>query len=105
MRSTVMIASVMLLWTAAAGAEDEPRRWSDTAELSLVATSGNTESSSLGFKNILVGSWEKSEVTVRASGIRVETEKGSRRAVGVPGSFTVEGREAPAPTPGSRPSG
>ena len=91
MRTTAIIASVIVIWTTAAVAEDEPRRWSDTAEFSFVATGGNTESSSLGFKNTLIGSWDKSKITVRASGIRVETEEGSRRAVEVPsGGFTVE---------------
>lgn len=89
-RITATIVGVMLLGTAAAVAADESRRWSDTAELSFVATGGNTAASSFGLKNILVGSWGKSEIMVRASGIRVETEKGSRRAVELPGGgFTV----------------
>jgi len=89
-RPTAVIAAVLLIWTTAAVAGDEPGRWSETAEFSFVATGGNTESSSLAFKNTLIGSWGKNAITVRASAVRVDTEE-RRIAVERPsGQVTVE---------------
>jgi putative salt-induced outer membrane protein YdiY len=70
----------MLLSLPALGADDQEKAWSDTAELSFVATDGNSESMSLGFKNTAVREWEKSSLTIRAGGIRVETTTITRTA-------------------------
>jgi len=56
--------------------------WTDTAELSFVATSGNTETDALGFKDKLQRTWERSLFTLNAGGIRVETTTTDRFAVG-----------------------
>lgn len=60
--------------------EKAAKGWSDTAEFSFVATEGNSESTSLGFKNVLVREWDRSSLTFRAGGIRVEST-GPREAV------------------------
>jgi putative salt-induced outer membrane protein YdiY len=55
--------------------------WSDEAEFSFVATDGNSESMSLGFKNKTVRKREKSELIFRAGGIRVESTTFGRAAI------------------------
>jgi putative salt-induced outer membrane protein YdiY len=62
-------------------AEDKPKGWTDTAEFSFVATDGNAESTSLGFKNTLGRTWERSGVIFRVGGIRVKTTTFARTAV------------------------
>lgn len=86
----MLVAVLLLAVNPAIVAEDEPKNWSNTAELGFVGTSGNTDSSSLGFKDKFVRSWDKSQLEIRAAGIRVETEQGNRVAVEQPGGgFTV----------------
>ena len=47
--------------------------WKDTAEFSLVTTSGNSEGTTFGFKNTLSKKWDRSSFEVKAGGVRVET--------------------------------
>jgi putative salt-induced outer membrane protein YdiY len=70
----------LLLIAPAALAEEVTKGWKDVAEFSLVATDGNSESTSLGFKNTLTGEFDKSTVTFRVGGINVEST-GPRFAV------------------------
>jgi len=62
-------------------ADDEKQGWTDTAEFAFVATDGNSESSSLGFKNTLGREWDKSGVVFRVGGIRVESTTFTRTAL------------------------
>lgn len=65
-----------------ARAEDEKKLgWKDSAEFSLVSTQGNTESASLGFKNVLQRIWEDAELSIKAGGIRVQSTTASRIAI------------------------
>jgi putative salt-induced outer membrane protein YdiY len=66
-----------------------PTAWSDTAEFSYVATSGNSESSTLGFKNTLGRKWDDSSFELKAAAIRAENTTITRTAVGSPASFFV----------------
>lgn len=70
--AVVLALSALLLGLHPVAAEEETR-WSDTAEFSLVMTSGNSESSTLGFKNTATRKWTNSLLTLNAGGIRVET--------------------------------
>jgi len=79
--TTTLTVIALLLSLPALGADDQEKGWSDTAEVSFVATDGNSESSSLGFKNTAIREWEKSSLTIRAGGIRVETTTITRTAV------------------------
>src|SRR5262252_3161378 len=59
-------------------AEDKPAEkpklgWGDSAELAYVVTSGNSELSTLGFKNTLTRTWENALLEVKAGGIRAES--------------------------------
>ena len=80
-----------LLTTASTGAQEvkTKKAWSDTAELSLVATDGNSESQTLGFKNVYKRVWERSSIEITASGIRSESTDVTRTAFGTPTVFVV----------------
>jgi putative salt-induced outer membrane protein YdiY len=75
-----MIASAMLLPVTWAE-EEKTEGWTDSAEFSLVSTSGNTDSTTLGFKNSLGRDWARSTFVFNAGGIRVASENGSRFAI------------------------
>jgi putative salt-induced outer membrane protein YdiY len=78
-----LVAALLLVLTAPPSLADGPKLgWADTAEFSLVATSGNTESQTFGFKDKLTRTWERSLFTVNAGGIRVETTTTDHFAVG-----------------------
>ena len=77
-------------WPARAGeGEGQEKHWSDTAELSLVATGGNSESQTLGFKNLYKRAWDSSSIEITAAGIRAESTDIARTAFGDPNSFIV----------------
>lgn len=82
-RTTVLSIIVAAAAAAPRALADAPRPgWADTAELSFVATSGNTVTQTLGFKDKLTRTWERSLFTVNAGGIRVKTTTTDRFAVG-----------------------
>ncbi|HYV84930.1 MAG TPA: DUF481 domain-containing protein [Patescibacteria group bacterium] len=62
-------------------------KWSDTAELGFVATTGNSQTSTFGLKNSLVREHDKSRFEVKLGGIRVTTTDRSLFAVGTPTDF------------------
>jgi putative salt-induced outer membrane protein YdiY len=69
--------ATLLLVSPPCRAEDPPAEkklgWGDAAELAYVATSGNSELSTLGFKNTLTRTWEDALLEVKAGGIRSES--------------------------------
>jgi putative salt-induced outer membrane protein len=65
-------------------------KWSDAAELGWVATSGNSESSSLGLKNTLKREGEHELFELKLGGIKVSTTDIRLFAVGTPGDFSRE---------------
>ena len=76
--------------SAPAGAGEGSPGWSDTAEFSYVVTDGNSETSTLGFKNKLLRSWEGSAIELNAGGIRAEATTTDRLfAVGTVNNFSV----------------
>lgn len=82
--TTATLAAFALLLSLpalCAETEEEAKKWSDTAEFSFVATDGNSESMSLGFKNTAIREWENASLTIGAGGIRVETTTFTRTAV------------------------
>lgn len=64
--------------------EDKARRWSDQAELTYLATSGNANAETLGFRNTLVRHWNKGQATLEAGAIRAEDSRRNRSAVLLP---------------------
>lgn len=71
-------------------AAEEAPTWTDEAELSYVATGGNSESSTLAMRNTLTGALGEATVTFEAGALRAETTSISRVAVGTTGGFTVQ---------------
>ncbi len=77
-----VVLVLLLPWGASAMAEDEKELgWSDTADFSMVATSGNSESFTLGAKNLLKRTWEKAKLELTVGLIRAETNDIDRFAV------------------------
>jgi hypothetical protein len=64
---------LMLGGDASVAAEEEKKLgWSDVAEFSWVATSGNSETETIGFKNKLLRRWEHSAFELNVGGIQAE---------------------------------
>lgn len=80
--------AVVVLGVIAAPAIAEDGGWSDTAEISLVSTTGNSETTSIGFKNTAERAWENASLTIRAGAINVETTTKDSFGVGTPDNFT-----------------
>jgi hypothetical protein len=88
----VALAAVAAAAAAPARAEETPKRdgWTDVAEFSVVATGGNAETSTLGFKNTLGRAWDGSSFELKAGGVRAQVTAITRFAVGTdPSRFTV----------------
>lgn len=69
--------------------EESAEGWSDVAELSYVVTGGNSESSTLSFRNTLARSWKDATFTLESGALRAESTTASRFAVGTPDSFQL----------------
>jgi putative salt-induced outer membrane protein YdiY len=78
MRQVWSIGVVLLLLEVApapARAQEEAkRRWTYTAEFSLINTTGNTRTRSLALANKYVYAWTKADVTIDAAALWIETE-------------------------------
>lgn len=87
---SAMAVGFILAQTALADDEEAVRTgWSDTAELSLLATGGNSDAQTLAFRNALARRWDRSSLTITAAAVRAETTTTSRVAVGTAASFDV----------------
>lgn len=75
--STFLLALPLVLVSQALAQTPPPeppkRPWSDQAELSIVNTTGNAESTNFAFSNKYVYTWSHSDVTVNAAALRTET--------------------------------
>jgi hypothetical protein len=91
----VACAALLVSGPAFAQGEEPELGWADEAELSFVATDGNSKSESLGFKNELSHRWEDALFRFRAGGIRVET---TTLTLTAPGPGTVIETESSATT-------
>lgn len=87
--SVSMVVLLALLSAPLHAREEREPGWYDTAEFSLVSTSGNSESTTFGFKNRLERLWDSARFTLNLGGIRAEADRGDRFAVGTPGAFRV----------------
>ena len=84
-------ALILMLGGAAPAAAEEEKElgWSDVAEFSWIATSGNSETETLGFKNKLLRRWEHAAFELNAGGIQAENTTVTRTATGDPNNPTV----------------
>lgn len=84
---SLLFALAGLLAMPAAAQEDEHSSdkiegWVSKAELSLVATSGNSDSTTFALKYDLSRKWQKSRLKLHMAGLRAESDTGTRFAVG-----------------------
>ncbi|OLC54135.1 MAG: hypothetical protein AUH92_04620 [Acidobacteria bacterium 13_1_40CM_4_69_4] len=81
-------------------AQEKPAddRWKDTAEFSYVVTAGNSETSTLGFKDKLVRKWDRSGFELNAGGVRAEATTKTRTAIGTSTDFSIDEESATALT-------
>ena len=63
--------------------------WKNLADLSWVVTSGNSETSTLGFKNKSVRRWLRSTWEINAGGIKVRNTIEDKFAVGTDTDFNI----------------
>ena len=61
-----------------------PKKWTAQAELNYLATSGNSRSETLGFRNSIARNWRKGRATLEAGAVRAEDSRRSRNAVFLP---------------------
>ncbi len=90
--AAAVAAGLLLVSAGPARAEDQPnpdaapapppKTWSDVSEFSYVQTSGNSELSTLGFKNALTGKRDKSMFELKAGAVRGESTTITRFATG-----------------------
>ena len=99
-----MIAVLSLSgWPAAA--EDPVEKkvgWFDTAELGFVATSGNSNSTTLGFKNETKRVWDDAEFGVEVGSVYSRSRPSERFGVGAPGEGNFSVENAPRETDSNR---
>ena len=67
-----------------------PEGWFDTADLSYVLTSGNSETTTLGFKNKLWRQWSRALFTLNAAALRAESTTVARSVDPGPPAGIVE---------------
>jgi hypothetical protein len=75
---------VLLLMPGLAFSEEEKaseRPWKDSTELSIVQTGGNSESLTIGFKNLYEYKWANALFTLKAGGIKAENTVFTRYAL------------------------
>jgi len=92
----ILIGLAVLLFAGLAAAtplfaEDPPKEgWSDIAEFSYVATAGNSQVKTLGFKNLLKRTWANASFEVRAGAVRSESTTRSWTVQSVAGDIDEE---------------
>ena len=70
------------LWSQEPPPPEKKLGWTDKAELALVFTAGNSETSTFGFRNMLSRIWTDAELNVEVAGLRTETATISATPVG-----------------------
>ncbi len=85
----------LLLATSALRAQDPPPEkklgWLDKAELALVVTAGNSETSTFGFRNLLSRIWSDAELHIEVAGLRTETATLTTTPIGTsPDDFVLQ---------------
>ncbi len=100
MRGAAALLAVGLGGTVAAQAQDKAAddHWKDTAEFSYVVTAGNSETSTLGFKDRLGRKWDRSGFELNAGGVRAEATAKTRTAIGTSTNFSIDEESATALT-------
>ncbi len=84
----------LCLWIALApfamAADDEAKKpWSNETDFSAVWTRGNSESTTIGFKNEYAYHWDQANFTAKAGAINAESARIQRVAVGTADDFQI----------------
>jgi putative salt-induced outer membrane protein YdiY len=87
---SLSILPLLLAPGAAQGQDPDTVRWRNTAELTYLVNGGNSESSTLGFRNVLRRTAPHGEVRLDLRSLRTESTSFERRAVGDADDFRVE---------------
>lgn len=69
----ILTAGLLLGATAGVFAADDAKNWKDTAEVSYLATNGNTKTSTLGAGNLFVYQWTKTALEIDFRGLGTES--------------------------------
>ena len=91
-RSAVACCFLLMLHLGARAQDagsPEDRDWSAAAELTGVWTAGNAESSTFGLNATVLRQWPQATLKLEGGGIRTETVRFTRHAVGIAGDFDV----------------
>lgn len=93
LRTRVAFIAAVILFSTLAGsalaADPEPTGWYFDAELASVLTSGNSESSTVGFGGKLRRVWTRSELTFKGGATETQSSLLTRTAQGTEDDFTV----------------
>jgi putative salt-induced outer membrane protein YdiY len=71
-------------------AQDDGPTWGNQTEFSFLATGGNSSASTLGLRNLLRRASSTGEFRFDVGSIRTDATRVQRRAVGTPGSYSIE---------------
>ena len=63
----------MLLLSGIAVGDEQKTGWSNSVDLSLVVTDGNSQSRTFGFSSVSTRNWDKGELRLKANAVRSET--------------------------------
>ena len=99
-RGAAVLLAAGICGSIPARAQDKPSddHWKDTAEFSYVVTAGNSETSTLGFKDKLGRKWDRSSFELNAGGVRAEATTKTRTAIGTSTNFAIDEQSATALT-------
>jgi hypothetical protein len=93
-RARITVVASFTFAASLAGAQEQEEKklgWKDEAELAIVVTAGNSETSTFGFRNVLSRVWENAQFQFEVSGLRTETSTITRTPVGTSADdFLVE---------------
>lgn len=100
-RCAIRLVLLQLVSVSGAFGQEEEKTlgWADEAELAFVLTAGNSQTSTLGFRNVLSRIWQDAEFHLELAGLRSETATITRTPVGLSGEdFVIEESEVTALT-------
>lgn len=83
MRTSMLIAVAALASIAAAAAEAPARPWTDAAEVGVILTSGNSQSTNFAAANKYAYTWENAEFVSNAAALRAESRPKPKNTDGV----------------------
>lgn len=87
-KKLMVVAAMVALGSGVLLADEEKEGWSNTAELGAVITGGNSDTSTISFKDTAKRSYARGELTITAAAIKAEQTTSTAR--NVDGSLVVD---------------